>query len=78
VRQLPSLKGEFRAQWARVNATDAAVTLIDQTILRPAVKAIDEQFQGQPVVDAQLRGVLAKRYMMLVSMTGHSRCWTTL
>src|SRR5262245_48580543 len=34
----------FRAQWARVNATDAATALIDETILKPAVKAIDAQF----------------------------------
>lgn len=52
----------FRQQWVRVNATDAALTLIDETILKPAVKAIDEQFKDQPVVDAQLRQVLAYRY----------------
>jgi serine/threonine protein kinase/tetratricopeptide (TPR) repeat protein len=52
----------FRAQWARVNATDAATALIDETILKPAVKAIDAQFKDQPVVDAQLRQTLAKRY----------------
>jgi hypothetical protein len=52
----------FRAQWARVNATDAAKALIDETILKPAVKAIDAQFKDQPIVDAQLRQVLGDRY----------------
>ncbi|MCA9285311.1 MAG: serine/threonine protein kinase [Phycisphaerales bacterium] len=54
--------GVFRHDWSRVNATDAALSLIDKTILRPAVKAIDERFQEQPLVDAQLREVLADRY----------------
>ncbi|HUR29082.1 MAG TPA: tetratricopeptide repeat protein, partial [Planctomycetota bacterium] len=52
----------FRSQWARVNATDAAAALIEATILKPAVKAIDEQFEDQPIVDAQLRQALADRY----------------
>ncbi len=56
---------EFEKEWAHVNATDAAAALIDETILKPAVKAIDEQFKGQPVVDAKLRQVLADRYVEL-------------
>jgi hypothetical protein len=36
--------------------------LIDRTILKPAVEAIDKQFKDQPVVDAALRQVLADRY----------------
>jgi tetratricopeptide (TPR) repeat protein len=52
----------FSAQWRRVNATDAAIHLIDRTILKPAVAAIDKQFGGQPVVDATMRQVLANRY----------------
>jgi tetratricopeptide (TPR) repeat protein len=55
----------FRDHWRRVNATDAARTLIDQTILRPAIEAIDKQFQNQPLVDAQLRHVLAGLYESL-------------
>ena len=55
----------FRRSWARVNATDTAAALIDVTILQPAVKAIDEQFKDQPVVDAQLRQALADRYRKL-------------
>ena len=56
------LTDAFRRHWARVNATDAAAAMIDRTILRPAVAAIDEQFQDQPAVDAQLRQALADVY----------------
>jgi serine/threonine protein kinase len=58
----PGLVDEFRHEWAQVNATDAAKALIDDTILKPAVKAIDEQFKDQPIVDAQLRQALGDRY----------------
>lgn len=56
---------DFDRQWARVNHTDAARELIDRTILRPAVAAIDKQFANQPVVDAALRQVLSGRYIAL-------------
>jgi eukaryotic-like serine/threonine-protein kinase len=56
---------DFVNQWSRVNPTDAARQLIDQTILKPAVAAIDKQFAGQPVVAATLRQVLADRYKAL-------------
>ncbi|HTD29822.1 MAG TPA: tetratricopeptide repeat protein, partial [Xanthomonadaceae bacterium] len=52
----------FVSQWQRVNATDTATDLIDSTILKPAVAAIDKQFRSQPLVDASLRQVLADRY----------------
>jgi serine/threonine protein kinase/tetratricopeptide (TPR) repeat protein len=55
----------FVRQWRRVNATDAARNLIDRTILRPAVAAIDARFADQPAVDAQLRQVLADLYKTL-------------
>jgi serine/threonine protein kinase/tetratricopeptide (TPR) repeat protein len=55
----------FVAGWNRVNATDAARNLIDLTILKPAVHAIDARFAGQPAVDAQLRQVLADLYKTL-------------
>jgi serine/threonine protein kinase/Tfp pilus assembly protein PilF len=61
----PALADNFRSQWSRVNATDAAAALIDETILKPAVRAIDEQFKDQPVIDAQLRQALADRYREL-------------
>jgi tetratricopeptide (TPR) repeat protein len=59
------LADAFRAQWARVVATDVAKSLIDETILKPAVKAIDEQFKDQPVVDAQLRQAVTDQYRSL-------------
>jgi len=52
----------FERQWRQVNATDAARALIDSTILKPAVAAIDRQFADQPIVDATLRQALADRY----------------
>jgi tetratricopeptide (TPR) repeat protein len=55
----------FEGQWSRVNATDAALELIDSTILKPAVSAIDKQFTGQPAIAATLRHVLAERYHQL-------------
>ncbi|HTD29771.1 MAG TPA: tetratricopeptide repeat protein, partial [Xanthomonadaceae bacterium] len=48
--------------WQRINATDTARDLIDNTILKPAVAAIDKQFKAQPLVDAFLRQTLAYRY----------------
>ncbi len=49
--------------WQHVNATDAARDLIDGTILKPAVAAIDQQFKDQPMVDAYLRQTVADRYV---------------
>ncbi len=46
----------------RVNATDTAVALIDRTILKPAIRTIDEQFKGDPLTDASLRQALADLY----------------
>ncbi|MFL5327280.1 MAG: tetratricopeptide repeat protein [Gemmataceae bacterium] len=55
----------FATHWQRVNATDAARELIDRTILKPAIAAIDKQFADQPEVDSYLRETLAQRYMDL-------------
>ncbi len=55
----------FQSGWSRVNATDAARALIDRTILKPAIATIDSKFRDQPLVDAQLRQVLADRYVAL-------------
>jgi tetratricopeptide (TPR) repeat protein len=55
----------FASQWSRVNATDAALELIDGTILKPAVEAIDKEFKDQPVLAAALRETLAERYIDL-------------
>jgi serine/threonine protein kinase len=55
----------FVQQWQRVNATDAATNLIDATILKPAVSAIDKQFKSQPVIDATLRETIAHLYVVM-------------
>ncbi len=52
----------FEILCKNVNATDAAVELIDQTILNPAVAEIDKQFADQPVVAAKLLEVIATLY----------------
>ena len=52
----------FARLWSNVNATDAARSLIDSTILSPAVKAIDEQFKDQPAIDAAMCHALADVY----------------
>jgi serine/threonine protein kinase/tetratricopeptide (TPR) repeat protein len=64
-RERAGLAKSFEQQWGRVNATDAARELIDRTILKPATKAIDEEFEGQPAVAAQLRQTLALLYQEL-------------
>jgi tetratricopeptide (TPR) repeat protein len=64
-RSRAAQRDAFAGQWARVNATDAARNLIDRTILKPAVRAIDTRFADQPAVDAQLRQALADLYKTL-------------
>jgi serine/threonine protein kinase/tetratricopeptide (TPR) repeat protein len=58
----PAQIAAFAAQWQHVNATDTAMTLIDESILHPAVATIDKQFKNQPIVAASLRQVLADQY----------------
>ncbi len=53
---------DFIAQWQRINATDAALHLIDTVLLKPAATAIDSQFRDDPAVAATLRQALANRY----------------
>jgi non-specific serine/threonine protein kinase/serine/threonine-protein kinase len=52
----------LRQELLRVNATDSAAAMIDRTILRPAIKAIDVQFKDDPATDASLRQALADLY----------------
>ncbi|TVQ60959.1 MAG: serine/threonine protein kinase [Phycisphaerales bacterium] len=52
----------FANGWARLNATDIALQLIDSTILTPALSEIDRQFADQPLVQAKLLGAIAERY----------------
>jgi len=58
----PPLTEAFVGQFSRINATDTAMRLIDQTILKPTAEAIGKQFADQPTVAATLRNVLAARY----------------
>jgi serine/threonine protein kinase/Tfp pilus assembly protein PilF len=53
----------FRSQWGRINATDAALALIDRTIVEPAIDAIEQKFESQPRVAATLRATLGERYV---------------
>ena len=53
----------FAGLLQHVNATDTARDLVDRTILKPAIAAIETQFRNQPVVAATLRQVLADRYI---------------
>jgi serine/threonine protein kinase/Tfp pilus assembly protein PilF len=52
----------LRQELVRVNATDIAAAMIDRTILKPAIKAIDAQFKDDPATDASLRQALATLY----------------
>ena len=55
----------FERELHAVNATDAAVALLDRAVLAPSVRAIDAQFADQPLVDASLRTTLAVVYHTL-------------
>jgi tetratricopeptide (TPR) repeat protein len=55
----------FERELHAVNATDAAVALLDRTVLAPAVRAIEEQFADQPLVGASLRTTLGAVYRTL-------------
>jgi serine/threonine protein kinase/tetratricopeptide (TPR) repeat protein len=55
----------FDRELHAVNATDAAVAILDRTVLAPAVRAIETQFGDQPKVDASLRMTLGDVYSKL-------------
>jgi serine/threonine protein kinase/tetratricopeptide (TPR) repeat protein len=55
----------FVAQWAHVNSTDAAIGVIDATILRPALATLDKDFADRPLLAAELRQALADQYTSL-------------
>ncbi len=55
----------LQQELVRVNATDAAAAMIDRTILKPAIKTIDEQFKDDPATDASLRQALASLYQSI-------------
>lgn len=55
----------FEASLKGLNATDAAVRLIDGTVLAPAVRAIGERFPDQPKVQSGLRLSIGRAYYRL-------------
>jgi tetratricopeptide (TPR) repeat protein len=55
----------FERELHAINATDAAVALLDRTVLAPAVQTIESQFASQPLVDASLRATLGAVYQTL-------------
>jgi serine/threonine protein kinase/tetratricopeptide (TPR) repeat protein len=55
----------FERELAFVNATDTAADMIDRTILRPGISAIENEFAAQPLVDAALCQTLADLYSLL-------------
>ncbi|MCG3123925.1 MAG: Serine/threonine-protein kinase PknD [Phycisphaerales bacterium] len=55
----------FTDELGRVNATDAALELINSTLLKPSLAAIDRQFADQPMIDVKLRAALAARFTQL-------------
>ena len=55
----------FERELHAINATDAAVALLDRTVLAPAVQTIESQFASQPLVDASLRATLGAVYHTL-------------
>ncbi|MBK8099664.1 MAG: serine/threonine protein kinase [Planctomycetes bacterium] len=61
----PAAIAAFQRELARVNATDAAATIVDRALLRPAVLAVEQQFGDQPLVEATLRATLARAYARL-------------
>lgn len=55
----------FGRELQTVNPTDATVTLLDKTVLAPALRTIETQFVNQPLVDASLRTTLGVIYQKL-------------
>ncbi len=69
----------FARELHAINATDAAVALLDQTVLAPAARTIETQFADQPLVDASLRTTLGAVYHKLgrreEALTLHQRAY---
>ncbi|MFN0137063.1 MAG: tetratricopeptide repeat protein [Phycisphaerae bacterium] len=55
----------FERELSLINATDVAVNMIDRTILAPAIRAVDEGFKDNSLVDAALRSTLADIYRVV-------------
>ena len=55
----------FQGQWARLNSTDLARRMVDDTILKPSIAAIEREFPTQPAVAGQLYQGISETYMKL-------------
>lgn len=55
----------FARDLGQVNATDTAIEMIDQNILRPAIETIEQKFPDQPKIEADLRQVVGMLYRAL-------------
>ena len=53
----------FQKALAGINGTDTAASMIDRTILAPAILAIEARFEDQPEVDMGLRSTVANAYL---------------
>lgn len=58
-------RAELNKSLELISATDTATTLIDDTILTPAVAAVDKQFGDQPLIAAKLKIALTTLYQSL-------------
>jgi serine/threonine protein kinase/tetratricopeptide (TPR) repeat protein len=61
----PERSAVFARDLERISGTDAAVTMIDRTILTPSLQAIEKEFAKQPAVAAALRHTIADVYRKL-------------
>ena len=52
----------FAGELQLINLTDTSIDMIDQTVVRPAIKELEELKQDQPATDATLRTGLALVY----------------
>ena len=55
----------FKESMLGVNATDAALQVLDEDILGRAANVIDERFADRPLIDARLRGTIGATYRKL-------------
>jgi serine/threonine protein kinase/tetratricopeptide (TPR) repeat protein len=59
------LLSKFEVEWQRLNTTDLARQFVDDTLIKPAIVAVEEEFDDQPLVAAQLNQGLAQTYLKL-------------
>lgn len=55
----------FNAGLERINATDVALGVVDQSVLRRALDTADERFGGSPMIRAQLKQSIGETYFTL-------------